>query len=93
MTRKRFTKLLMAQGYSRNSANSTADIAMAMKHSYEAAYTAINTREFVLPHMIDTRALEAALRQIVDTVWKMSEAIADGLWAFCKAYHERMAAE
>ena len=41
----------------------------------------------------DGAALEAALRQIVDTVWKMSEAIAEGLCAFSKAYHERMAAE
>ena len=93
MTRKRFTKLLMAQGYSRNEANSTADLAIALKPSYEAAYTAITTRELVLPRQIDTRALEAALRQIGDTAWRICEAFTAGMQAFCKAYSERMAAE
>lgn len=93
MTRKRFTKLLMAQGYSRNEANRTAELAIALKPSYEAAYAAITKREIVLPHHIDTRALEAALRQIGDTAWRICEAFTAGMQAFSKAYHESMAAE
>lgn len=90
MTRKRFVKLMMAHGHSRNDANSTANLAIVLKPSYEAAYYAIITRELVLPRKIDTRALEAALRQIGDTAQRIVEAFAAGMEAFSKAYRERM---
>lgn len=93
MTRKRFVKLLMSQGYSRNKANGAADIAIAVYPSYEAAYTAVTERGRVLPYMLDTRALEAAMRQISDAALRICEAFAAGMQAFCKAYSERMTAE
>lgn len=93
MTRKRFVKLLMSQGYSRNEANSTADLAIAFQPSYEAAYAAITERGCVLPYKLDTRELEAAMRQISDAALRICEAFSAGMQAFCKAYSERMAAE
>ena len=41
MTRKRFVKLLMAEGYSRNDANEHIELVLARKGSYKRAYNAI----------------------------------------------------
>lgn len=41
MTRKRFVKLLMADGYSRNDANEHTELVHARKGSYKRAYNAI----------------------------------------------------
>lgn len=41
MTRKRFVKLLMSRGYSRNEANSKAQAAVSAGVTYDAAYFAV----------------------------------------------------
>ena len=40
MTRKRFVKLLMARGYSRNEANSRASVVVSARLTYEQGYFA-----------------------------------------------------
>lgn len=80
MTRKRFVKLLMAKGYSRNSANAAAICAQNKGYSYETAYRLATA----IPNLVDR--LAPAIKNIADTAWKMSKALAAGFAAFGEAY-------
>lgn len=82
MTRKRFTKLLMAQGYSRNEANLYATRARVLGHSYETAYYLIN---FKSVHIIGE-----AVRNAMQTISKIVNAVGAGVTAFSSAYADAM---
>lgn len=45
MTRKRFIKLLMSRGYSRNTANNVAQLALCCGYTYDAAYFAVRLKD------------------------------------------------
>lgn len=100
MTRKRFVKLLMAQGYSRNEANRYAQYAAAEGGSYQEEYDDLEemlrkVRGLNVEGMLETmqrvtQALEEALPKFVEAVARTNEAIQAGLSAFCEAYRAAM---
>ena len=92
MTRKRFIKLLMAQGYSRNEADCLAWQAITSAYSYEEAYTLVTIKTIVIPKLT-TEQMQDIVQQISKAACRIYEAVFDGVTAFCKAYSERMAAE
>lgn len=73
MTRKRFTKLLMAQGYSRNEANLYATRARVLGHSYETAYYMINFKS--------VQIIGEAVRNAMQTISKIVNAVGAGVTA------------
>ena len=85
MTRKRFVKLLMAQGYSRNEANLYATRARVLGHSYETAYYLINIKS--------VHITGEAVRNAMQTITKIMNAVGAGVTAFSRAYTEAMQAE
>ena len=87
MTRKRFVKLLMAKGYSRNTANGMATLAQAKGYSYEKAYRG----ETAIPNLVDS--LAPAIAAMAETIGKMAAALAAGFSAFGEAYRAAMEAE
>lgn len=92
MTRKRFIKLLMAEGYSRNEANTIATDARNCGLDYKTAHKAesdISAAKLNLKN-INISALCDGIRNIVDAAWKVSLAISKAMVAFAKTYHEEM---
>lgn len=89
MTRKRFVKLLMARGYSRNDANQAALTAISNGHTYEGVYFAVRVNDG------DAEAVEAvreACVRIAQAAALVSRAImeaaqkaADGLPSIAEA--------
>lgn len=61
MTRKRFVKLLMSRGYSRNGANLAALTAISGGHTYEGAYFAVRVNDG------DPEAVEA-VREVCERI-------------------------
>ena len=62
MTRKRFVKLLMADGHSRNDANERADYARGRNVSYQRAYFVnIFAKQIASAGVVSTKAGEALL--------------------------------
>lgn len=67
MKRKRFAKLLMAEGYSRNEANEIADEAIRDGMSYESAWRASKALRHLLSQDVLCR-LEEELAEIIPTI-------------------------
>ena len=67
MTRKRFVKLLMSRGYSRNEANQAALTAISDGHTYDGVYFAVRVNDG------DPEVLEA-VKAVCD---RIAEAVAD----------------
>jgi hypothetical protein len=67
MTRKRFIKLLMEEGYSRNSANNIANSVLKDGYSYAEGYDQINR---LLP------LVQAMIPNVIDFIEKATTAIA-----------------
>lgn len=88
MTRKRFTKLLMAQGYSRNKANRIAEEISANGKTYAEVYAAF--LEFSERFAV---GMSDIVERVSKTIAKTAQALGEAIAAFSKAYHERMAAE
>ena len=99
MTRKRYIKLLMAQGVSRNEAQAYAREVVAEGISYQQDYDEIIA--FAAPFDkagIAYRNAVEAIKRIMDEVFpafieavkKMSEAAAAGLEAFTEAFRKVM---
>lgn len=82
MTRKRFTKLLMAQGYSRNEAARYATRARVVGHSYEEEYYLINIKYMQI--------IGEAVRNAMQTISKIVNAVGAGVTAFYRAYADAM---
>lgn len=88
MTRKRFVKLLMADGYSRNAANTAAMIARSRGIEYGTAYKA---NEIGLK--LDAAGVDAlcnAVKNIVDIATKVAWAISKAVCAFAETYTKEM---
>lgn len=85
MTRKRYVKLLMAQGWSRNSANVLAKAARQDGISYQ---TAIDKFPFS-PERISEMSMQ--IRVLFDNVWdvlkRLVDAFSAGLGAFVEKFN------
>ncbi|SCJ78807.1 Uncharacterised protein [uncultured Flavonifractor sp.] len=77
MTRKRFVKLIMARGISRNEANELAGRVVDACVSYKDAYKAYTTS---LPKVFDT------IRTAVEAIQRVANAICIGMSAFAEAF-------
>ena len=80
MTRKRFVKLMMAEGYSRNSANALAWQVAKKGISYQKGYQAATAWSRL------TKKLKEALVPVTEAARKMSQAFAEVLRAAQPAY-------
>ena len=88
MTRKRFVKLLMAEGYSRNSANEIADEALEDGFSYAEAYGYVIR---LLP-LMDALAgpLADAVTKATESIGRVAKAVSDAAIAAAKAFTAAM---
>lgn len=92
MTRKRFVKLLMADGYSRNSANNIAAAARNDGMKYSAAYSAEKATKAALKKL-SCAAISTicdAIPALVDAVQKVACAAAEAVEAFTKAFQKSL---
>ena len=96
MTRKRFVKLLMAQGYGRNLANEFAKAANARgksyKDEYDASFHSFEQLRASFPR-IDTEAMYSALVKVADVAARVANALSAGFAAFSEAYRSAMDSE
>ena len=92
MTRKRFVKLLMADGYSRNQANTIAASAQRVGLTYSNAYRAESNTLDALAKIkdIDITALCDAIRNIAEAATKVASAIAKAAAAFAETYRKEL---
>lgn len=86
MTRKRFVKLLMAQGYSRNHAQRIALAQQQERRSYAEAYDVLTPGRWQL----NAQAFGEALREMVNALEIAVEAILAGVEAFGDAFNRTM---
>lgn len=79
MTRKRFVKLLMARGFSRNQANQTAKVSMLRHGSYELAYIAWSLGITKVPDAFRnfSRALSNLVTAATARISELTEALHD----------------
>lgn len=87
MTRKRFIKLMMAKGYSRNSANRIAVTAQEKGATYAEMHEAAIT----FNRIVD--AIMPAITKVAKTVGTMVKAAAEAVAAFAKTFQEAMVEE
>lgn len=98
MTRKRYVKLLMAHGVSRNVANLCAQEVVEEGVSYQEDYDAqaktlglINSSKEMREIMLRwSQSITEAMAEVAATVARMSEALVAGFAAFSEAYNEAM---
>ena len=88
MTRKRFVKLLMAQGYDRNEANEKALCVQREGGSYKEAYAAETDFLRSCKAMVD--GICASVQRLSETIGRMAAAFSAGVAAFGEAYAEAM---
>lgn len=88
MTRKRFIKLLMAEGYSRNGANDIADDALKDGYSYAETYDQI-TRLLPLVQAI-TPEITDAIKKATEAIAKVVTATVEAAGAFIDAFTAAM---
>lgn len=91
MTRKRFVKLAMANGYSRNSANRIAEKVPTSGKTYAEAHKALLAVKELTAAF--TPALSEAVERFTQAVSKMAKAFSEGAAAFSKAYSAAMTEE
>ena len=94
MTRKRYVKLLMAQGYSRNGANLCADYVVIQGKTYRQDYDARErsiSAEEAFQEAVE--AVKLAFAETAKTFSRIAAAICEGADAFMKAYQAAMAKE
>lgn len=82
MTRKRFIKLMMADGYSRNEAMEVAQQVQGVG-SYVQTYLALHVLKTV-------PSLQAQIEQLAETCGRVIRAFADALGAFTRTFNESM---
>lgn len=91
MTRKRFVKLMMAEGYDRNGANSLAQCIVAGGDTYKAEYAKhVEVQRMLLKCGTSVDGLAEAITAIADAARRWSNAIAEGFAAFSAAYTAAM---
>lgn len=86
MTRKRFVKLLMSRGYSRNEAQAMALTQRQKGQSYAEAYAALTLTMWG----IKAQGFAEAIQALAVTVQVTTEAIVEGVAAFCDAFSRAM---
>lgn len=89
MTRKRFVKLLMAEGYSRNGANEIAEEVLADGFTYAEGYDHVTRMLPLVKAMVDTFA--DAVKKATDAITRIAVAAAEAAKAFVDAFHAAMA--
>ena len=72
MTRKRFVKLLMSRGYTRNEANSKAQAAVSAGVTYENGYFAVRIEAGDIEAL---SAVQAACNRIAEAMKSVAEAL------------------
>lgn len=85
MTRKRFVKLMMADGYSRNEALDVAERVQG-DGSYEQTYRALHTLKS-LPN------LQQSISEAAETAGRIIRAFAEAMGAFVRVFNESMEAQ
>lgn len=85
MTRKRFVKLLMSEGYSRNEANETATIRCALFGSYQSAYDKRDITEDDIEFALLNSIIKAC-----EICHRLTNALSKALASFSAAYREAM---
>ena len=88
MTRKRFVKLLMADGWSRNGANAVAQIARAKGVSYQTAISAASCPDQTVKEF--TEVLQTIVNSLCEQISHVSEALSKAITAFCEAFIQEM---
>ena len=94
MTRKRFVKLLMADGFSRNEANIVSTAARNSGIDYKPAYKAemaLSATKSSLKN-VDISAVCDAIRSVADMAIKVASATAKAVSAFAETYMAEMEA-
>lgn len=86
MTRKRFVKLLMSQGYSRDHAQNIALAQQQERRSYAEAYAVLTPGEWRL----NAQTFGEALYELAAATEIAVEAILAGVAAFCDAFTRAM---
>lgn len=97
MTRKRFVKLLMSRGYSRNEANSRARAAVSAGFTYDCAYFAVRVETGESEALEAVQAVLDRIVQVVkswtETMWRLSKAIKEALPSMEEMIHRNAAEE
>lgn len=88
MTRKRFVKLLMAEGYSRNSANKIADDVLADGLTYAEGYDMVIRLQPLIDSL--TASLPEAIRYVTEAISKFAIAIGEAAGAFVDTFKAAM---
>ena len=88
MTRKRFIKLMMSQGYDRNKAYALAECARKNNITYKNGYKALEEVKRISYDMIPK--LAEIMQPIIETVTRVVRACAEGVAAFATAYSNAM---
>ena len=88
MTRKRFIKLLMAEGYSRNEANQIAEDVRADGLTYAEGFDQVTRMLPVIQEALQ-RMMEA-VQPVVDAIWKVSCALSEAVKAFAETFQAEM---
>lgn len=88
MTRKRFVKLLMAHGYSRNSANRIADATLKDGYSYAEGYDQV-TRILPLVKAM-TPVVVDAVHTAAEYIGRVARAVCDAASAAIQAFNAVM---
>lgn len=88
MTRKRFVKLCMARGYSRNEAQELALDARQKGRSYAEAMGIVDASRVVLPQLAES--VEGAIAEIGRVAAAAAEGLAAALEAFSAAFNRAM---
>lgn len=91
MTRKRFVKLAMANGYSRNSANRIAEQVNSAGKSYADAYKALAAVKKLAVTL--SPALSEAMAKATEAMGRFAKAIGEAIPAFAKAFSATMASK
>lgn len=88
MTRKRFVKLLMAEGYSRNGANEIADKTIEDGFSYAEAYGHV-IRDLQIVKAFSGRLADAA-QKAAESLGRVARAVCEAASAAVKAFSAAM---
>lgn len=92
MARKRFIKLLMSEGYSRNEANSIAADARISGLAYSTAYKAEQVAHDARINLkdIDIGAVCDAIRKVAEAAMKAASALVAAFGAFSETFNKEM---
>lgn len=88
MTRKRFVKLLMAEGYSRNGANEIADEVLEDGFSYAEGYEYVMRMLTLVQETL--QALSDEVHRSVEIIGRFAGAACDAVSAAVKAFSAAM---